>query len=167
MHGTIIPDRSRRVPSLRAALVQPRAFSLAPAGWLLRRLRAVGRSLGLIGWTLLAMPIQAVLLRLPGDAKVRFARVFWAGFCRFIGVRRRLVGTPARGLGVGRLLVEDSIARAPLAGFDAIQFNLVFASNPARALYESLGWREIGRIPEAVDGEDAVIYWRSLEDVAT
>lgn len=105
MHGTIIPDRSRRVPSLRAALVEPRAFSLAPAGWLLRRLRAVGRSLGLIGWTLLAMPIQAVLLRLPGDAKVRFARMFWAGFCRLIGVRRRLVGTPARGLGVGRPVV--------------------------------------------------------------
>ena len=40
-------------------------------------------------------------------------------------------------------------------GFDAIQFNLVFESNPARRLYEELGWREIGRVPQAVDGEDA------------
>ena len=55
-------------------------------------------------------------------------------------------------------LVLDSIERAPRHGFDAIQFNLVFASNPARRLYEELGWREIGRVPEAVDGEDAVIY---------
>jgi hypothetical protein len=47
-------------------------------------------------------------------------------------------------------------------GFDAVQFNLVFASNPARSMYTELGWREIGRIPEAVDGEDAVIYWRRV-----
>jgi RimJ/RimL family protein N-acetyltransferase len=38
----------------------------------------------------------------------------------------------------------------------------VFASNPARRLYERLGFVPIGRIPDAVDGEDAVIYWRRL-----
>jgi ribosomal protein S18 acetylase RimI-like enzyme len=43
-----------------------------------------------------------------------------------------------------------------------MQFNLVFASNPARSLYRALGFQEIGRIPAAVDGEDALIYWRSL-----
>ncbi|HEY7948743.1 MAG TPA: GNAT family N-acetyltransferase [Acidimicrobiales bacterium] len=67
-----------------------------------------------------------------------------------------------RRAGVGRLLVEDSLWRAPLLGFDAIQFNLVFAGNPARSLYEELGWREIGRLPDAVDGEDALIYWRRV-----
>ena len=67
-----------------------------------------------------------------------------------------------RGHGIGRLLVEDSINRAPTIGFDAIQFNLVFASNPARALYEELGWRQIGQVPEAVEGEDAIIYWRRV-----
>jgi ribosomal protein S18 acetylase RimI-like enzyme len=44
-------------------------------------------------------------------------------------------------------------------------FNLVFESNPARAMYERLGFKEVGRIPAAVEGEDAVIYWRSLTDV--
>jgi GNAT superfamily N-acetyltransferase len=73
-----------------------------------------------------------------------------------------VVDAARRRHGVGRLLVEDSIWRAPLLGFDAIQFNLVFVSNPARALYEELGWREIGRIPDAVEGEDAIIYWRSV-----
>jgi GNAT superfamily N-acetyltransferase len=73
-----------------------------------------------------------------------------------------LVESGMRGRGIGRTLVEDSIWRAPLVGFDAIQFNLVFESNPARALYEQLGWREIGRLPDAVDGEDAVIYWRRV-----
>jgi len=67
-----------------------------------------------------------------------------------------------RGRGVGRALVEDSIERARAAGFDAIQFNLVFESNPARRLYEDLGWQPIGRLPDAVDGEAAIIYWRPL-----
>jgi len=67
-----------------------------------------------------------------------------------------------RGQGIGRALIEDSILRAPAVGFDAIQFNLVFASNPSRRLYEELGWRQIGRVPQAVDGEDAIIYWRAV-----
>ncbi|MCU1493357.1 MAG: acetyltransferase [Acidimicrobiaceae bacterium] len=65
--------------------------------------------------------------------------------------------------GIGRLLLQDTIARAPEVGFDAVQFNLVFASNPARQLYEELGWREIGRVPCAVEGEDAIVYWRAVE----
>ena len=73
-----------------------------------------------------------------------------------------VVDRPFRGRRVGRLLVEDSITRAPLFGFDAVQFNLVFASNPARALYEELGWRQIGQVPRAVEGEDAIIYWRAV-----
>ena len=32
-------------------------------------------------------------------------------------------------------------------------------------MYRQLGFDEVGRIPGAVDGEDAVIYWRSLEDI--
>jgi GNAT superfamily N-acetyltransferase len=67
-----------------------------------------------------------------------------------------------RGLGIGTALVEDSFDEARRLGFDALQFNLVFASNPARRLYERLGFVPIGRIPDAVDGEDAVIYWRRL-----
>lgn len=78
-----------------------------------------------------------------------------------------LVAAGARGRGIGRLLVEDSIGRAPLVGFRAIQFNLVVASNPARALYEELGWREIGRLPDAIGGEEAVIYWRSVGPAPT
>jgi len=34
-------------------------------------------------------------------------------------------------------------------------------------MYTRLGFLEIGRIPDAVDGEDALIYWRSLQDVET
>ena len=67
-----------------------------------------------------------------------------------------------RGQGIGRALVEDSLVEARRLGFDAMQFNLVFESNPARRLYEKLGFAVTGRVPEAVEGEDAVVYWRRL-----
>jgi ribosomal protein S18 acetylase RimI-like enzyme len=73
-----------------------------------------------------------------------------------------VVDAASRGRGIGRRLVEDSIRRAPTLGFDAIQFNLVFESNPARKLYEELGWEQVGRIPDAVEGEAAIIYWRRV-----
>jgi GNAT superfamily N-acetyltransferase len=69
-----------------------------------------------------------------------------------------------RGQGLGRRLVEHSLLEARRLGFDAMQFNLVFASNPARRMYRQLGFQEVGRIPAAVDGEDAVVYWRGLEE---
>jgi ribosomal protein S18 acetylase RimI-like enzyme len=67
-----------------------------------------------------------------------------------------------RGKGIGRKLVEHSIAEAPRHGFDALMFNLVFESNPARRLYERLGFVAVGRVPEAFDGEDAIVYWRKI-----
>ena len=67
-----------------------------------------------------------------------------------------------RGKGAGLALVEHSMDEARRLGFDAMQFNLVFESNPARPMYERLGFRVVGRIPAAVDGEDAIVYWRSL-----
>jgi ribosomal protein S18 acetylase RimI-like enzyme len=69
-----------------------------------------------------------------------------------------------RGEGIGEELVRHSFGEARRCGFDALMFNLVFASNPAGRLYERLGFREIGLIPDAVEGEDARIYWRSLAD---
>ena len=67
-----------------------------------------------------------------------------------------------RGRGIGEALVRHSLDEARRLGFDAMQFNLVFESNPARRLYERLGFHAVGRIPEAVDGEDAIVYWRRL-----
>ncbi len=53
-----------------------------------------------------------------------------------------------RGTGVGRSLVEHSLREARRLGFDAMQFNLVFESNPARSMYTRLGFTEVGRIPQ-------------------
>jgi GNAT superfamily N-acetyltransferase len=88
----------------------------------------------------------------------RAAHISNAGYFVLESFRRR---------GLGRSLVEHSLREARRLGFDAMQFNLVFASNPARSMYRTLGFVEIGRIPAAVDGDDAVIYWRmlTLEDL--
>lgn len=114
-------------------------------------------------------PVTLVVAALIED---RFAGAYYLkpnqpGLGAHIANAGYVVDRRVRGAGVGRLLVEDSIDRAPLAGFDAVQFNWVFDSNPARPLYERMGWREIGRVPDAVprpDGtrEDAVIYWRAV-----
>jgi lyso-ornithine lipid O-acyltransferase len=59
-------------------------------------IRAARRLVVLLAWTILAIPIQALCLMLPGRPKVVFARVYWALFCRLLGMHVRLVGTPAR-----------------------------------------------------------------------
>ena len=58
---------------------------------------------------------------------------------------------PARsGRGVGRALVEYSLEWAHTAGFRAIQFNAVVETNVyAVRLYESLGFKIVGTVPEA------------------
>lgn len=67
-----------------------------------------------------------------------------------------------RGNGAGEALVRESMDRARTLGFDALQFNFVFETNPARSLYERLGFQLVGRVPEVIDGEAVCIYWRRL-----
>ncbi|HEX3622544.1 MAG TPA: hypothetical protein VHT97_09530 [Acidimicrobiales bacterium] len=66
------------------------------------------------------------------------------------------------GAGHRTALVSDSPIEGRRLGFDALQCNLVVASNPARRLDERLGFEVIGRVPEAIDGEDAVVFWRPI-----
>jgi GNAT superfamily N-acetyltransferase len=67
-----------------------------------------------------------------------------------------------RGRGVGTALVEHSVDAARALGFDALQFNFVFETNPARRLYERLGFELIGTVPDVIDGEAVCIYWREI-----
>jgi len=61
-----------------------------------------------------------------------------------------MVAASARGLGVGRALVVDSLDWARAAGFAAMQFNAVVEENVgAVRLYEDLGFRIVGTVPEA------------------
>lgn len=61
------------------------------------RVRAVRRMALALLWTLAAVPIQAVLMLLPGRGKVAFARTYHRVLCRLIGLRVQVVGQPAEG----------------------------------------------------------------------
>lgn len=60
------------------------------------RLRAIRRACSILVFTLLCMPVQAVLLLLPGRAKALFPRFYHRGLCWLIGLRLRVIGRPAR-----------------------------------------------------------------------
>jgi GNAT superfamily N-acetyltransferase len=80
------------------------------------------------------------------------AHIANAGYLVVDDVRRR---------GFGRALAEHSLDEARRRGFDAMLLALVLDRNPSRRLWVSLGFAEIGCIPNAVDGQSAYIYWRS------
>ena len=66
-----------------------KVFAERPAGG---RLRAVRRLVLVALWTLLCLPVQAVLLLLPGRGKARFARLYHRTLCRLIGLQVQVVG---------------------------------------------------------------------------
>ena len=61
-----------------------------------------------------------------------------------------MVSPEAAGQGIGRRLAEAILGRAAEAGYKAMQFNAVVATNErAVALWRSLGFEVIGRSPDA------------------
>jgi len=61
-----------------------------------------------------------------------------------------MVAQAFRGRGLGRILVRHCLEQARAAGFRAMQFNQVVATNlAALSLYRSMGFMKVGEIPEA------------------
>jgi ribosomal protein S18 acetylase RimI-like enzyme len=83
----------------------------------------------------------------------RAAHVANAGYLVAPHVRRR---------GLAEALVLHSFDAARERGFDALQFNFVFESNPARAMYERLGFRAVGCVPNVIGTQAVYIYHRQL-----
>ena len=70
------------------------------------------------------------------------------GRCAHTANASYAVDSSARGKGVGRALVQDSLEHLAECGFRGLQFNAVVASNHgAIHLYESLGFDRVGVIP--------------------
>ena len=90
------------------------------------------------------------------------------GRCSHLCSAGFIVQPSLRGQGTGRWMGEAMLAIATAQGYEAVIFNLVFATNtPSISLWQSLGFSTIGRIPQAVqlaDGSqvDALILYRSL-----
>ncbi|MFC7403763.1 GNAT family N-acetyltransferase [Georgenia alba] len=71
-----------------------------------------------------------------------------------VGTASFMVSSAARGRGVGRELGEYVIAWHREHGYRAIQFNAVVETNTAAVqLWQSLGFRIIGTVPEAFDSQ--------------
>jgi 1-acyl-sn-glycerol-3-phosphate acyltransferase len=64
------------------------------------RVRAVRRMAMIILWTLLALPIQAVLMAIPGRGNILFGRFYWRTVAWLMGLKIQVLGTPARGRSV-------------------------------------------------------------------
>ncbi len=69
------------------------------------------------------------------------------GRCSHIANASYAVSSKVRGHGIGEKLVRDSIKVAKKFDFRVLQFNAVVETNPARHLYERLGFKQLGTIP--------------------
>jgi L-amino acid N-acyltransferase YncA len=69
-----------------------------------------------------------------------------------VGTASFMVGSAARGHGVGRALASYAVEWHREQGYRGIQFNAVVETNTAAvALWESLGFVVVGTVPEAFD----------------
>ena len=124
---------------------------------LLHLSRVIRRAGGVLLWTLPCIAIQAFCLALPGHAKIVFARQYWSVVSRLLGVRVRMIGTPA-GVLDGRPVVfvsnhsswldvpvlggriaacfvsKDEVAQWPLVGTVARLGRTVFISRRRQAI---------------------------------
>ncbi len=119
--GKAMLQHFRRLPARRQPLLAAREGNAERAEWvgplspgrsLLRQARALRRLLTVLVLTLLAAPVQALLLALPGPACRHFPRLYWRAVCRAIGLRVACSGTRAlaRRGGRGVLYVSNHVS---------------------------------------------------------
>lgn len=79
-----------------------------------------------------------------------------------------MVGSGARGEGIGRAMCGHSLKEARRLGYEAMQFNLVVATNrTAIRLWKDMGFEIVGTLPKAFDHAeeglvDAYVMYRML-----
>lgn len=77
------------------------------------------------------------------------------GRCGHISNASYAVSGESRGLHIGEKLVKDSLVQGKIKGFKILQFNAVVESNiHARHLYERLGFKMLGTIPNGFRFKD-------------
>ncbi|WP_426956046.1 lysophospholipid acyltransferase family protein [Muricoccus radiodurans] len=93
------PRRLRRRTPLRFRRAVPGSalFDVMGDRPLGGRIRAVRRIALALLWTALCIPVQAVLINLPGRGKAAFARWYWRGMCFLLGVRLQVLGARPAG----------------------------------------------------------------------
>ena len=69
---------------------------------LYRRVRAVARLSTIAVWVPLSVGFEAVLLLVPGTAKIRWTRVIWGVLCKCLSLKIRVIGRRAGTVGGAR-----------------------------------------------------------------
>ncbi len=116
-------------------------------------------------------PPAEVLVATDGGAVVGTAEIRpnQVGRGRHVANASFMVSPEHAGRGIGRALAEAVLERARAAGYRSMQFNAVVATNTrAVALWESIGFTVVGRVPgafrHATEGEvDLLVMHRWLE----
>lgn len=99
-----------------------------------------------------------------------YIRPNFSGRCNHIANAAYMIKDSRCGQGIGTLLVNASLEIAKNLGFQAMQFNMVLSQNViAMKLYEKLGFKIVGTIPQAIrnlDGsyQDGYILFRMLNN---
>jgi 1-acyl-sn-glycerol-3-phosphate acyltransferase len=160
----------------RGMLVPPAPQDVTASGRLLGRLLAFGRVAAILLFTPGCCVVQAVLLRSPGRGKVRFAAFYWAAVARLLGLRVRVLGTPAApsarpliyvcnhaswldipalgGTVQGCFVSKDDVAGWPIVGTIARLGRTVFVSRSR----QSIG-RERDEMGGRLAGGDALVLF--------
>jgi RimJ/RimL family protein N-acetyltransferase len=77
--------------------------------------------------------------------------------CTFgLGIRKEY-----HGLGLGTVLIEEGLAFAKEAGYQLVELGVLSDNEPARGLYQKMGFQEWGHLPDAFHLDDGTV----LEEV--
>lgn len=99
-----------------------------------------------------------------------YIRSNYPGRSNHIANAAYMVRESHRGQGIGTLLIKASLYIANQLGFKALQYNMVLSQNThAVKLYQKLGFKIIGTIPDGVRNpdesyQDGFIMYRKLEE---
>ena len=128
----------------------------------------IDRAAALSLWT--AAPACAFLAR-AGDGRVLgtcYVKPNGGGPMGHVANAGFVTGAAAQGRGTARAMLDHVLDTARAAGYRAMQFNAVFATNHrALRLWRSAGFEIVGRLPGAVlhptEGvSDALVMYRTL-----
>lgn len=100
-----------------------------------------------------------------------YLRANYSGRSAHIANAAYMIRSTHRGQGIGSLMIKASLHLAKERGLHAMQFNMVFSQNTlAVKLYERLGFKVVGIIPQAIRNpddsfQDGFVMYRKLDDL--
>ena len=98
--------------------------------------RAVRRLVTIVLWTLICIPIQALLILVPGSAKNSFAQAYHRTLCWLIGLKLQVVGHPTAG---ATLFVSNHTSWLDVLVLGAV-LDARFVSKAEVATWPLIGW---------------------------